>query len=49
MDSMAQLKAAAAAFQEFEQGSLSDGALGEELRDLRSVMDSLEEAFCRRA
>src|SRR5213082_165201 len=48
MDSMAQLKAAVAAFQEFDPDALSDAALGEEVRDLRSVIDSLEAAFCRR-
>ena len=46
---MARLKAAVAAFQEFDPDSLSDAALGEEVRDLRSVVDSLEAAFCRRA
>ena len=45
---MAQLKAAVAAFQEFDPDALSDAALGEEVRDLRSVIDSLEAAFCRR-
>ena len=46
---MAQLKAAVAAFQESDPDSLSDGALGEQVRDLRSVIDSLEGSFCSRA
>ena len=46
---MDQLKAAVAAFQESDYDSLSDPALGEEIRDLRSVVDSLEASFCRRA
>jgi len=48
MDSMAQLKAAVAALDD-DLDSLSDAALGEEVRELRSVMDGLEKKFCVRA
>jgi hypothetical protein len=42
---MAQLKAAVTAFRERDQLALTDTARGEELRDVRSVIDSLEEDF----
>ena len=42
---IAQLRAAVAAFRERDQLALTDSARGEELRDVRCVIDSLEEEF----
>jgi uncharacterized protein DUF222 len=48
-EAMAQLKAAVADFRKRDQSTLTEAARGEELREVRSVMDSLEEAFCSSA
>jgi Domain of unknown function (DUF222) len=48
-DAMAHLKTAVAAFRERDQGALTSVARGEELRELRAVIDSLEGEFCASA
>jgi uncharacterized protein DUF222 len=49
MDALAQLKAAVLAFRQREKGSLTAAATGEELREVRSIIDSLEQEFCSSA
>ena len=48
-EAMAGLKAAVAAFRNRDQSALTDSARGEELRELRAVLDSLEGEFCSSA